>query len=388
MDRARRIRWRLVLGRGGEEATGGEALPGEWGERDQCLAFLYDREYGPGRNVATPGEGGEDGDDDRGDDRRGNLAESQLTVPTWIDKVHRLFPRETIERIERDGLERYRLDDLVTNPDLLRRARPSQALLRAVLRTKHLMNEEVLRAARDLVRKVIEEILERIARPVRSAFVGAVDRRRPSSLRIAKNFDARRTIRRNLKNWDAAEKRLIIERPFFFSRVRRESERWRVIILVDQSGSMLDSVIHAAVTASVFWGIRAIKTHLCVFDTSVVDLTADCSDPVETLMKVQLGGGTDIGGALDYAETLVTEPRKTIVVLITDFGEGAPEARLLGTTKRLIESGVTILGLAALDEAARPAYDEHVARRMAALGAHVGAMTPGQLADWLAERVR
>jgi predicted metal-dependent peptidase len=276
----------------------------------------------------------------------------------------------------------------VTDPEVLARAQPSQTLLKAVLHTKHLMNQEVLALARDLVRKVIEQLLEKLARPVRSVFFGALDRRQRSHLKVAKNFDADTTIRRNLPHYDRASRRLFIKTPYFFSRVRRHVDRWQLIILVDESGSMADSVIYSAVTASVFFGIKALRTHLCLFDTEVVDVTEHCSDPVETLMKVQLGGGTDIGHALDYAARLVDNPRRTLVLLITDFFEGAPVERLLGVARALLESGVTLLGLAALDERAEPSYDREVAGRLVALGAHVGAMTPGELAEWVAQKVR
>ncbi|HTU92337.1 MAG TPA: VWA domain-containing protein, partial [Gemmataceae bacterium] len=309
-------------------------------------------------------------------------------VPEWINAVHTLFPRRTIERIEKDALERYQIQELVTNPDLLARAQPSQTLLKAILHTKHLMNQEVLAMARTLARKVIEQLLEKLARPVRSVFLGAADRRRRSHMKVAKNFDARTTLRRNLANYDPKSKRLFIRTPYFYSRVRRQTDRWQVIVVVDESGSMVDSVIHAAVTAAIFIGIKSLRTHLILFDTNVVDVTEHCSDPVEAIMKVQLGGGTDIGGALAYASQLVDNPRRTIVVLITDFYEGAPIERLFSVTKHLIESGVTLLGLAALDERAEPNYDRGTAERMVALGAHVGAMTPGELAEWVALKVR
>ncbi|MUG95659.1 VWA domain-containing protein [Scytonema sp. UIC 10036] len=161
-----------------------------------------------------------------------------------------------------------------------------------------------------------------------------------------------------------------------------------LVCLHDESGSMLDSVIHAAVTAAIFFGLKQVRTHLCLFDTSVVDVTEECSDPVETIMKVQLGGGTDIGQALTYAASLVDNPRNTIVILITDFYEGAPVQQLLTTTKHLVESGVTLLGLATLDEQANPDYDRNIAQQMVNLGAHVAAMTPGELAQWVAQKIR
>ncbi len=366
----RRLRWRLVLGEGVDAYTG--ELAGAWLARDRALSYLYDREYGAERNVRQGG---------------GSLDASQLTVPDWINMIHELFPQRTIERIEKDALERYHLDEMVTNPDLLSRAEPNPTLLKAVLRTKHLMNQQVLAIARRLVAQMVTQLLEKLAREIRTPFTGALDRRRRSFLRIAKNLDARTTIRRNLTNYDPETQRLYIRQPYFYSRVHRQADRWQIIILVDESGSMLDNVIHAAISAAIFWGIRSLRTHLVLFDTSIVDVTNDCYDPVETLMKVQLGGGTDIGQALRYAATLVDNPRRTIVVLITDFYEGAPVQYLYNAAKQLTGSGVTLLGLAALDGQAQPTYDKEIARKLVALGAHIGAMTPGELAEWVAEKV-
>src|SRR5262249_54737766 len=159
-DRESLARWRLVLGGDAEQGLG--CVPdGVDAQRDVALGYLYNREYGPGRNVRPGQRGGP-----------GSLGPSRLTVPEWINAVHTLSPRRTIERIEKDALERYHLDELVTNPDLLARAQPSPTLLKAVLHTKHLMNQEVRAVARALARKVIEQLMEKLARPVRSVFLG------------------------------------------------------------------------------------------------------------------------------------------------------------------------------------------------------------------------
>lgn len=365
-----KIRWRLILGDEADSACGG--LSGADAERDTALEYLYGRE-GQGRN--------------RRSQSKGSLDASQLTVPAWINAVHTLFPQRTIERIEKDALERYQVRELVTNVELLKRAEPNLTLLKAVLHTKHLMNQEVLAVARELVRKVVDQLMEKLARPMQSIFLGAVDRRKQSPLRAAQNFDARTTIRRNLQHYDTESRRLFIRTPYFYSRIRRHTDKWQVIILVDESGSMADSVIHSAVTAAIFFGIKTLRTHLVLFDTSVVDVSADCSDPVETIMKIQLGGGTDIGQAVCYAEKLIDNPRRAIVVLVTDFYEGAPVQHLYAACRRLIEQGTLLLGLAALDPEANPRYDHSTAAHIASLGAHVGAMTPGELAEWVAEKV-
>ncbi|WP_153555495.1 VWA domain-containing protein [Roseimaritima sediminicola] len=371
----RQSRWRLVMGPGSEQLCGPLDARGQ--QQEDCLAFLYDREYGQGRNVRLPSQGGS-----------GSLDPSALTIPDWINQIHDLFPKRTIERMERDALERYEIDEMVTNPEVLARAQPNQTLLKAVLRTKHLMNQEVLKAARHLVAQAVEELMRQMAQEVRSAFQGSVDRRHRSFLKIAKNFDVATTLRRNLKHYDPHSRRVTVQTPYFFSRVQRRVDRWQMIILVDESGSMMDSVIHSAVTAAVFYSMRMMKVHLCIFDTSVVDLTDRVVDPVETLMKVQLGGGTDIGQAVQYASTLVENPRRTILAVITDFYEGGSTTQLYTSARKLVESGVTCLGLAALDQRADPTYDEQVAAQLVKIGWHVAAMTPGELATWVAERIR
>jgi uncharacterized protein with von Willebrand factor type A (vWA) domain len=172
------------------------------------------------------------------------------------------------------------------------------------------------------------------------------------------------------------------------SRSRRHAQPWDVILLIDQSGSMVDSVIHSAVMAACLWNLPGMRTRLVAFDTAVVDLTADVADPVELLMKVQLGGGTDIGQAVAYAQGLVVHPARSVVVLVSDFYEGGSEYELVRQVKTLVEGGTRVLGLAALDSKADPAYDRAMAERLVAAGAKVGAMTPGALAAWLAETLQ
>ncbi len=367
-------RWRLMLGSSGGSGFGSRGKLGANDlAADAALGWLYDRDASlAGRDVRQ---------------RSGTLDEAQLTVPEWLDEVHRLFPKETIERLEKDAVEKYEIHDVVTNPEVLARVEPNETLLKAVLRTKHLMNPEVLALARELIAKVVRRLVENLAVTVRRSFTGARQRRR-STFKLARNFDAKLTVRSNLGRWDQDRKRLAIDKPIFFSRARRSADKWQIILLVDESGSMLGSVIHAAVTAACLWGLPGVKTHLCIFDTDVVDLTAEVTDPVEILMKVQLGGGTDIGNAVAYAAGLVEAPRRTIVVLVTDFFEGASTDLLVQRVKALCEGGSIVLGLAALDEQANPTYDRDLAQRLVQVGAHVGAMTPGELVGFIADTVK
>lgn len=367
-------RWRLILGEAADSATSaaGGSLSGEARRMDAAMDWLYGRDNADGaRNIV----------------RKGGREGSVLTTPDWINDIHTLFPKATIERLERDAIERYAITDIVTNPDVLARAEPNETLLKAVLRTKHLMSPDILVMARKLVHEVVRQLMEKLSRDLAIAFSGVIDRRRHSRLKNSSSLDFRRVIRDNLKRYDPDKKRLTVEHLRFFARNQRHMKNWQVILLVDQSGSMLDSVIHSSVTAACLWGLPGIRTHLVAFDTNVVDLTRDIDDPVELLMKVQLGGGTDIQKAVAYAADLIEQPDHAIVVLISDFCEGASAAMLVQRIAALTNQRTLVLGLAALDSDAEPYYDRDMARRMVEVGAEVGAMTPGELAGWLAEKI-
>lgn len=373
-------RWRLLLGEAAQPALGSGAVSAELLAMDRTLEWLYGRE--------GEGDGGGDGREVLSRERSAGLGRGGLSVPEWINAVHRLFPRETIERIERDAVERYRIDELVASPEVLQRVQPSQALLEAVLRTKHLMNPEVLAMARQLVAAVVRELMEALAVQMQQAFSGVRDRRRHTRFASARNLDAPATLRANLKHYDPDGRRLLLERVLFNTRNSRHLEQWQIILVVDQSGSMVSSVIHSAVTASCLSQLPGIRSHLLAFDTEVVDLSDEREDPVELLMKVQLGGGTDIQKAMRYAAELIDAPRRAVVVLISDFYEGGAPQHLLRVVRELCGQGTRVLGLAALDQDAVPAYDREMAAQLVEAGAEVGAMTPGQLASWLADKLR
>jgi Mg-chelatase subunit ChlD len=359
-------RWRLILGKTAEELC---ALSSDDMARDNALGWLYERD---------------DAVRDRGG-RLGGDGGSSLTVPEWINQVHELFPRKTIERLERDAIELYQIDEVVTNPEVLERVVPNTTLLAAVLRTRHLMNPEVLTMARRLVRQVVDELMKKLRKEMDASFSGARGRTR-SHFRSMRNFDIRQTLRENLRYFEPSLGKVIVRHPIFLSSTRQRLP-WQIILLVDQSGSMVQSVIHSAVTAACLAGLPGVKIHLLAFDTEVVDMSSLLDDPVEALMRTQLGGGTDIGRALRYAEELITQPRRTLLVVISDFYEGGEESLLVRLAQRLCEQGTLMLGLAALDEDANPDYDRNLASRLVSAGMHVAAMTPGELVGWIAGKI-
>ena len=367
-DGAALNRWRLVLGKNAQHQlslTGSRLL-----RMDDALDFLYGRERG--EDVRDP---------------QGGSGASQPTVAHWLSEVRTLFPQETAEILQRHALDRYQLTELLSDREVLERMEPDQALLETVLSLKHMMKGPVLDAARRIVRKVVAQLTETMRQDIQRSSLGKLDRSSRSNVRSLRNLDIPRTIRKNLAHYDLEARRLVLERVYFNGRIKRYNP-WRVILAVDESGSMLPSVIHSAVMAGIFAKLPMLDTRLVIFDTNVVDLSGYVDDPVEALMSIQLGGGTDIAKALAYCGSLIAFPHRTMVVLVSDLCEGGSRKDLYGVCHDIIESGAKLVALTALDETAAPAYDRSVAEALAGMGAYVGAMTPARLADFMASVMR
>ena len=357
-------RWRLLLGKYASNQIPFQGDNLRYMDMEEVLDYLYSREYGEEQEVRQ--KGGREG--------------TQMTIPSWLHEMKRLFPKETVEVMERHALEKYNMTELLTDPEVLRKPEPNRELLKTIMELKHMMKGEVLQLAREIVKKVAEEITRELEQDIRKALFGRLDRSSASPVRSIRNLDIKKTIRRNLQNYDAEKKQLMLKQVYFHSRMKR-FHQWRVVICVDESGSMLDSVIHSAIMAGIFAKLPMLDTRLIIFDTNVVDLSGYVDDPVETLMSVQLGGGTNIAGALSYCETLIENPHRTLVVLVSDLYEGGGYQNLFRVCKGIIEAGSRLIAWTALDMDANPNYDRRAAATLSEMGAFVGAMTPEKLAE-------
>lgn len=366
-------RWRLVLGSMSDNSlsfSGSDREILSFEDMEQLLDYLYSHAQG---------------DDVRGEsisDRSGGLGESQLTAAKWITKVRELFPKQTAEVLERHALDEFKMTELLTDKKVLEQMKPDMSLLKTVLQLKHLMKGEVLETAKKIARAVAEELSEKLAQSTRQALTGRLDRNSRSPVRSAHNIDIHKTIRRNLKNYDKENETLVLKDVYFSSRVKKYNKK-TVIIAVDESGSMLGSVIYSAVMAQIISKLPFAEIKLVIFDTEIVDLSGMVEDPVEVMMSVQLGGGTDIGKALSYCESLIQTPSDTCVLCVTDLCEGGYPHILLNTAQNIMTSGAKLSFLTALDECANPVYDKNMGQRLADMGAFVGAMTPDRLGDYI-----
>ncbi|MDE6313022.1 MAG: VWA domain-containing protein [Lachnospiraceae bacterium] len=366
-------KWRLILGKNAAnhipftegDFWGGQSVSA-YESMEDTLDYLYEMEYGDGLM------------------RGGGNGNSQPYVADWIGNVRKLFPKKTVDVLEKQALEHFHLTELLTDKEVLAQMEPNMDLLKMILQFKHLMKSDVILEAKKIVAKIVEELTKQMETQLEKSMLGKLNRNMPSHVKSMRNFDIKKTIQKNLKHYDR-EKNQILLKDLVFSSRTREHNKYHMIIAVDESGSMTDSIIYSAVMAGIFAKLPMLRTKLIIFDTNIVDLSGYVDEPVEVLMGMQLGGGTNIGKALSYCEELCEEPQKTIVVVVTDLYEGESEFFLEKKCGDLIGSGCKVMFLTALDREANPAYDRAMGQKLADKGAFVGAMTPEQLCNYVKE---
>ena len=349
-------RWRLILG--GDSADGtGITLGGDDVAMDEALAQLYDADKSG----------------------RVGMGKSAPKVARWLGDIRKFFPTSVVQMLQKDALERLDLRQMLKQPELLRAVQPDVHLVANLLSLRSVLPPEARETARMVVRTVVDQLERKLAEPMRQAVTGSLDRSSRNRRPRHNEIDWHRTIRANLKHYQAEYRTIVPETRIGFGRKRQALRE--VVLCVDQSGSMATSVVYAGIFGAVLASLPALKTHVVVYDTAVVDLTAELHDPVDLLFGTQLGGGNDTPRALTYCAGLITRPAETILILISDLYEGAGSEEMLKLLGGFVGSGVQVIGLLALNDDGAPSYDHSNAQRMADLGIPVFACTPDLFPD-------
>ena len=362
-------RWRLILG-----SFSNLEIDNEYSEIDETLNFLYDREYTQNGGYSL----------DNFNNSNSSKEKSALTVPKWISKVKKLFPKETVEIMQKQALEKYKLTEILTDENILKEIEPNIELLKNILTFKDMMSQNVKKLAYDIVKKTLEEIKNKMEVEIKKVFYGKKLPNSNTTNKIFKNLDIKKTIRYNLKNYDIKNKTIFTDKLFFNQNIKKYNP-YNIIILIDESGSMLDSVIYSSIMASIFANLSYLSIKLVIFDISVVDLSEHIKEPIDILFKVQLGGGTNIAQALEYAKKITFAPDKTIVLLISDLFDSNDYKLMYKNANDIIEAGSKLIVLTALDYNANSIYDKEAARYFSKIGAKVGALTPSKLSKWISD---
>lgn len=354
-------RWRLILG-GGEADGIGEGLTGEDTKRDAVLAALYDSE------------------------RKGGLGSSAPNVSRWLGDIRTYFPASVVQVMQKDALDRLGLHQMLLEPESLRAVQPDVHLVATLMNLSRAIPAKTRDTARQVVAQVVADLEKRLASPLRQAVTGALSRSVRNNRPRLKEIDWDRTIRANLKHYQAEYRTVVPERRIGFGRKGQALKD--IILVLDQSGSMANSVVYAGVFGAVLATLKSVRTSVVAFDTSVVDLTDTLHDPVELLFSVQLGGGTDIERALAYCQGLVRVPSDTIMVLISDLIEGGSGDNLVRRAGAIRASGVNLIALLALSDEGEPMVDREMAARFAALDVPSFACTPDQFPELMATAIK
>jgi Mg-chelatase subunit ChlD len=368
-ERARR--WRLILG--GDEADGiGLSLSGEDAIIDRALGALYD---GGGFGAARHD----------GQARRGNLGGSAPTVARWLGDIRTYFSSSVVKVMQQDALERLNLRQMLLQPEMLEAVQPDVHLVATLLSLSSVMPNKTKDTARLVVRRVVEEVERRLANALRQAVTGSLNRAARNRRPRHNEIDWQRTIRANLKHYQPEYHTVIPETLIGYGHKRNALRD--IIVCIDQSGSMATSVVYAGIFGAVLASVPSVQTRLVAFDTSVVDLSEDLSDPVEVLFGVQLGGGTDIQRALTYCQSLVRQPHDTILILISDLYEGGNREEMLKRAAALVQAGVQVIALLALNDDGAPSFDHGNAAVLSGLGIPSFACTPDLFPELMAAAI-
>jgi hypothetical protein len=377
-------RWRLILGKDSQESMskmcpGGVSLSAEQLEMDEALEAIYagESEDELSRDEwESPTEGRKHG---------AAKGRSMPRVAKWLDQIRNFFPRDVVVLLQQDAIERRGMKELLFEPEIMAKVEPSIDLASTVLTLKNLVPEKAKAAARELVARVVEEVKKRLETRFAQAIRGSLDRNQHSPFRSLPNLDWPRTIRRNLKNYNPDLKVIIPEHISFFQRKRRQND-WNVIIAMDQSGSMATSLIYGGIMGAILASMPAVETHVVAFNhEEVVDLTEHCSDPVDLLFGVQLGGAEDYWKATCYCERFMHTPAKTLYILLADLYDTSPnENRFVKRMEFLLESGVKAVTLLAISDQGQPSFNQNLAEKLSKLGMPCFGCTPDRLPDLLA----
>lgn len=289
--------------------------------------------------------------------------------------------RAGLSEMESDLIERMALREVLKDNQLAGQLTPSIELVEQLLRDKSNLSGTALKNAKRLIRQYVDQLAEVLRLQVFQASSGKIDPSVPPK-RIFRNLDMKRTIWKNLTNWDPDEKRLYVDQLFYHHTARKRTPT-RMIVVVDQSGSMVDAMVQCTILASIFAGLPHVEVHLFAFDTRVIDLTPWVHDPFEVLLRTQLGGGTHIWQALVEAAQRISEPRNTALVLISDFYEGGSYQVLFDYIKSLKDSGVHFFPVGAVTSSGYFSVENWFRTRLKDLGTPILTGSPKKLIQGL-----
>lgn len=363
-DRLRR--WRLILGSEAQKRMEGMGDGPDLSQEDLMMDTALDAIYNKDMKFGFGGGAGK--------------GASSPQISRWLGDVRTLFDKDIVKIIQSDAMERCGLKQLIFEPELLENIEPDMHMASMILTLKDQIPKQSKENAREFIRKIVEQINALLETDLKRAVTASINRKLHSPIQSASALDFQTTIRKGIKDYNVKLKKIIPQKYYFFERsATTAANKYTVILDIDQSGSMGESVIYSSIMSCILASMSAIKTKVVAFDTNIVDLSEKCEDPIDLLFGFTLGGGTDIEKSIKYCTKYIENPKKTIFFLISDLEEGGNRAGLLRRLTQMKEDGVIVICLLAISDSGKPYYDANMAQRIANNGIPCFAAAPQML---------
>ena len=363
-DRLRR--WRLILGSEAQKRMEGMGDGPDLSQEDLMMDTALDAIYNRDMKFGFGGGAGK--------------GASSPQISRWLGDVRTLFDKDIVKIIQSDAMERCGLKQLIFEPELLENIEPDMHMASMILTLKDQIPKQSKENAREFIRKIVEQINALLETDLKRAVTASINRKLHSPIPSASALDFQTTIRKGIKDYNTKLKKIIPQKYYFFERsATTAANKYTVILDIDQSGSMGESVIYSSIMSCILASMSAIKTKVVAFDTNIVDLSEKCEDPIDLLFGFTLGGGTDIEKSIKYCTKYIENPKKTIFFLISDLEEGGNRAGLLRRLTQMKEDGVIVICLLAISDSGKPYYDANMAQRIANNGIPCFAAAPQTL---------
>lgn len=363
-DRLRR--WRLILGSEAQKRMEGMGDGPDLSQEDLMMDTALDAIYNRDMKFGFGGGAGK--------------GASSPQISRWLGDVRTLFDKDIVKIIQSDAMERCGLKQLIFEPKLLENIEPDMHMASMILTLKDQIPKKSKENAREFIRKIVEQINALLETDLKRAVTASINRKLHSPIPSASALDFQTTIRKGIKDYNTKLKKIIPQKYYFFERsATTAANKYTVILDIDQSGSMGESVIYSSIMSCILASMSAIKTKVVAFDTNIVDLSEKCEDPIDLLFGFTLGGGTDIEKSIKYCTKYIENPKKTIFFLISDLEEGGNRAGLLRRLTQMKEDGVIVICLLAISDSGKPYYDANMAQRIANNGIPCFAAAPQML---------
>src|SRR3982751_4685400 len=144
-------KWRLILGGQQNDGTG-VSLNERDVQMDKTLEALYDS------------------------NRQGGLGASSPNVARWLGDIRAFFPNTVVQVMQQDALKRLNLTQMLFEKEMLENVEADVHLVATLMTLSKVIPDKTKDTARQVVRKVVDELMRKLLQPTQQAIAGSLNR--------------------------------------------------------------------------------------------------------------------------------------------------------------------------------------------------------------------